>query len=512
MKPTREEIVAIAGEGHLHVDDGLLDDLMSIIDEVMVAIADVEPLLPTRPEASPERSAGRRPEGDEDPLNAIMRWCHVPPTGEGLLSGRRLAVKDSMAIAGVPMTCGFRGLEGFVPERDSVVVARALAAGAEIVAVTNMDCLGVAGSGETSNYGPTLNPHDPSRTAGGSSSGAAAALAYAGIDLTLGGDQGGSVRSPASWCGVLGIKPTHSLVPYSGVIGIDASVDHVGPLARNVADLASLLEAIAGADDSDPRQYDVDRRGYVAAAQGAGDLRGLRIGVLSEGFSEGTDEEAATAAAVRAAIDRLATLGAEVTEVSVPTHQQVTGIAFATYLEGMASLLRSGGSGHGWRGRYAPDLTLALGRALERASDDLSVQAKVIWIAGNYLTKRYHGALYAVAQNARPAIVAAYDEAFADVDVIAMPTTPFPAFEPSAENDLPNFVRRGWSMLGNTTPFNVTGHPAISLPTSMVDGLPVGTMLVAPRFADDVLIRIAAAYEARHGWTPLPSVEALVPS
>ena len=206
---------------------------------------------------------------------------------EGILWGRRLAMKDSVAIAGIPLTCGSAILQGFVLAHDATVTDRILRTGAEIVCITNMDDLAFSGGGESSWYGPTRNPFDPARSAGGSSSGAAAALWYDGIDLAIGCDQGGSIRTPASWCGVVGLKPTHSLVPYTGIAGIDATFDHCGPLARTAEDAALLLQAIAGPDPGDPRLREHPRTDYAAAVERAGnDLRGLRIGIITEGFSE----------------------------------------------------------------------------------------------------------------------------------------------------------------------------------------------------------------------------------
>ena len=201
------------------------------------------------------REPGERPSAEEDPLNAIVRRCRVRAEGcEGILSGQRVAMKDSVAIAGIPLTCGSAILQGFVPSHDATVTDRILRAGGEIVCITNMDDLAFSGGGESSWYGPTRNPFDPERSAGGSSSGAAAALSYDGIDLAVGCDQGGSIRTPASWCGVVGLKPTHSLVPYTGIAGIDATFDHCGPMARTAKGAALLLQAMAGPDPGDPRQ------------------------------------------------------------------------------------------------------------------------------------------------------------------------------------------------------------------------------------------------------------------
>jgi amidase len=450
------------------------------------------------------RDPGRSPEAGEDPLNAIVRFCRVRAEGcDGALSGIRLAVKDAVAIAGIPLTCGSRILQGYVPAEDSVVADRLLRAGAEVVAITNMDDLAFSGGGESSWYGPTRNPWDARRTAGGSSSGSAAALFYDGIDAAIGGDQGGSIRAPASWCGVLGLKPTHGLVPYVGIAGIDQTFDHCGPLARTAAGLAALLEAVAGPDEGDPRQRDAAAADYSAAVDGAADsLAGTRLGVVAEGFAEEIGVEPETAEAVREAIEHLRALGAETVDVSLPEHLQAGGIAFIGFVEGMTNLMESGGNGYSWRGRYWEDLAPALAAGLQDHAQALSPQLKVTLIAGRWLRSRYAGALYAKAQNLRPWLRAAYDRALADVDALLLPTTPWRAHELEPETPLADKVLRGWANLSNTYPTDMTGHPALSLPLAEAEGLPVGVMLVGRHFDDARLLAIAAACEQTLGWAP----------
>jgi amidase len=450
------------------------------------------------------RDPGRSPEAGEDPLNAIVRFCRVRAEGcEGVLSGTRVAVKDAVAIAGIPLTCGSRILQGYVPAEDSVVADRLLRAGAELVAITNMDDLAFSGGGESSWYGPTRNPWDEGRTAGGSSSGSAAALFYDGIDGAIGGDQGGSIRAPASWCGVLGLKPTHGLVPYVGIAGIDQTFDHCGPLARTAAGLAALLQAIAGPDDGDPRQRDVPTADYVAAVDQASDLlAGTRLGVVAEGFGEENGVEPATAEAVRETIERLRTLGAEVVDISLPEHLQCGGIAFAGFVEGMTNLMESGGNGYSWRGRYWEDFAPALAAGLREHARALSPQIKVTLIAGRWLRARYAGALYAKAQNLRPWLRGAYDRALVDVDALLMPTTPWRAHELAPEPPLADKVLRGWANLSNTYPTDMTGHPGLSLPLAVAGELPVGVMLVGRHFDDARLLSIAATCERALGWAP----------
>jgi amidase len=401
------------------------------------------------------------------------------------------------------MTCGSAVLQDYVPAEDSVVSDRILRAGGEIVAITNMDDLAFSGGGESSWYGPTLNPWDESRSAGGSSSGSAAALFYDGIDVAVGADQGGSIRAPASWCGVVGLKPTHGLVPYVGVAGIDQTLDHCGPLARTSAGVAALLQAIAGRADGDPRQGDTPTADYLAAAAGAPDsLAGARIGVVAEAFSDEVGIEPATADAVRDAVDRLRGLGAEAVDVSLPEHLQAGGIAFISFVEGMTNLIESGGNGWSWTGRYQQDLAPALAAGLRTRAQELSPQMKIAVVAGRWLRGRYAGALYAKAQNLRPWLRASYDRALEPFDALLLPTTPWRAHAIDPETPLAERVLRGWANLANTYPTDLTGHPAISLPLAEADGLPVGVMLVGRRFDEARLLSLATTCEHALGWAP----------
>jgi amidase len=503
-RPGREELHELAASWGFTVSAEEEVELLKVAEGVFQAfdLLESQPQVRIEPVAA-VRDPGRAPEPDKDPLNALVRVCRVRADGaEGVLSGMRLGVKDAIAIAGIPLTCGSRALEGFIPSEDSVVVDRILRAGGEIVGITNMDDLAFSGGGESSWYGPTLNPWDETRSAGGSSSGSAAALFYEGFDICVGGDQGGSIRAPASWCGVVGLKPTHSLVPYTGIMGIDQTFDHCGPLGRTTESVARLLQAISGKHESDPRQRDVPDSDYVGAAAAADDdLRGVRLGIVGEGFSAEVGAEPATAEAVRGSVERLRELGAEPVEVSLPEHLQAGGIAFAGFVEGMTNLLETGGNGIAWRGRYWEELAPAFSRGLAEHAQDLSAQVKLTMIAGRWLRRHYAGALYAKAQNLRPWLRAAHDRALADVDVLLLPATPWRAHSLS-EAPLADRVFRGWQNLVNTIPTDMTGHPAISLPLAEADGLPVGVMLIGRQFDDARLLSIAATCERTLGWAP----------
>jgi amidase len=509
-RPSKEDIARLArATGWFDLTEADVDDYTQLSDLVLGVIDDVESDLRTATStpSTAQRDAGRTPKGDEDPLHAVVRWCSVRDSGaEGPLSGKRLALKDSLAIAGVPMTLG-SGVIDFVPTVDSVVAGRLLAAGAEIVAIANMDSFAFSGGADTSFGGPIGNPFDVSRSAGGSSGGSGAALYYTGsIDGAIGCDQGGSIRLPAAWCGVLGLKPTHGLVPYTAIAGIDQTFDHVGPMARTVDDLAGLLSVIAGADPSDPRQATTPEWNASACLEAVrsakSDLTGLRIGLLAEGFSTDTPERAATSQAVRDAATQMSGAGAEIVEVSVPAHLQAGGIAFAGFVEGMAALMYGGGNGFHWKGTYWPEFAVALTEGLRDRGNALPPQIKLVALLGEHLRETYGGAIYAAAQNRRPALVAAFDAALDGFDALFLPTAPYAAFAHDASLSTVDHVMRGWEPLGNCAPTDMSGHPALSMPVASVDGMPVGGMLVGRRWDDVGLVSIAARYERAIGWDP----------
>jgi amidase len=502
----RTELNELAQEWHFSLDEKELDDFHTLTEYISDTTDGVAALPQPAPQNVPAvRDPGHPPGDDEDPYNAVVRWCSVKLEGaEGVLSGTRIGVKDSISVAGVPLTGGSNILRDFVPTADSVVAERVLQAGGEIVAMLNMDYLAFSGGGDSSAYGPTLCAFDTTRTAGGSSGGSGAALHYDDIDITVGCDQGGSIRVPAAWSGVIGLKPTHGLVPYVGIMGIDQPIDYAGPMAKTAADAARLLQAIAGKHPVDPRQpAEVPVQNYIQAVDEAPDhLRGLRVGVVAEGFSDDLGVEQETKDATRATIDRLAELGAEVHEVSVPEHLRGGGVAFTGFMEGMTALMTAGGNGMGWKGRYWPELSRAVGSGLKAFGDELSDQVKLTLMVGSHMRRQYHGEVYARAHNLHPWLRAGYDRALADVDVLVMPTSPGRPHVVDPSLTIAERVMRGWGVLANTAPMNITGHPTITLPTAEVDGLPVGLMVMARHFEDDRLLALARTFEGRFGWAP----------
>jgi amidase len=506
-RPTRSELEHVADVWRMSLSDAELETIAGLADELLGTAEEVAALAPPSPHAPGRRDAGRRPTPDEDPYNAIIRWCDVELEGaEGLLSGMSIALKDCIAVAGVPLTGGSTLLDGFVPEQDSPLARRVLEAGGRIVAMTNMDCLAWSGYGDTSAHGPTLNPFDPTRTAGGSSGGSAAAVHYETVDAAFGCDQGGSVRLPAAFCGVIGLKPTYGLLPYTRILGIDQAVDHAGPIAQTAEGVARLLDATAGPDPGDPRQPaalpTVDSLRAVAEAED--DLSGLRIAVVTEGLDTeiiGVTDEVRNA--FWTAIDRFAALGATISETSIPAHLTGGNIDLIGCMEGMLALMSAGGNGYQWRGQYWPQLARAVAKGLETKADELSIQVKLILLCAEHLRQRHGGAVYGTARNLHPEIRHVYSSAFADADVLAMPTTPWlahrlvdPELSPSER------ILRGWGVTANTASTNVTGHPGISLPAAEANGLTVGVMLIGPHFSEERLLGIARTFEATTGWFP----------
>ena len=296
---------------------------------------------------------------------------------------------------------------------------------------------------------------------------------------------------------MVGHKPTHGLVPYTGIVGIDNTFDHAGPMTRTVADAALTLEALAGKDPMDPRQGEVPVYSYTDGLDRG--VQGIRIGVLREGFGL-PESEADVDESVRAAVQVFAELGADVEDVSVPYHRSGGGVAWGLIAEGANALLQSNGMGHHWMGQYNPGLAQAMGRGRRSQANDFPPTLKLVMLIGAYMNESYNGRMYAKAQNVRRDLRAAYDEALSRYDVLVMPTTPMKAHRNDANNDTQAMLAHGWDMLANTAPFDMTGHPAISIPCAKSNGLPVGLMLVGRHFDDATVLRVANAFEQNTNW------------
>lgn len=440
----------------------------------------------------------------DNPLNAWAVTTTITGAPDGPLAGMTVAVKDNVAVAGVPMVNGSSVLEGFVPGRDATVVTRLLAAGATITGKSTCENLCFSGASFTSWPAPVGNPWDPTRNAGGSSSGSAALVATGEVDLAVGGDQGGSVRMPAAFSGTVGHKPTHGLVPYTGAMPIEATIDHLGPMARTVADTALMLDVMAGPDGYDPRQPTTLEPVDHLAALGLG-ARGLRVGVVSEGFGLPVSE-AGVDETVREAVATLRTAGLVAEEVSIPWHRDAFDVWSVIGTEGAAyQLLDGNGYGMGAWGLYDPELVEFYARRRVERGAELSRTVKLVGLSGRYTFQVGGGKYYAMARNLAYTARAAYDAALASYDVLVMPTVPYVARPlPGPDVSLAEYLDTGMSMIVNTAPFDATGHPACTVPAGLVDGLPVGMMVVGRRFEDATVLRVAHAYEEAVGGFPAP--------
>jgi amidase len=368
--------------------------------------------------------------------------------------------------------------------------------------------------GFMADYGAPANPHNTDHEPGGSSSGSAVALAAGEVDISFGGDQGGSIRIPAAYCGVLGLKPTFGLVSHFGVgFGAEPTVDHVGPMARRVEDLAAALEVVAGHDGRDPRQgREVPEHLDVLSGLDRG-VAGVRIGILDEGFDEPIDPGVRDG--VLAAIDVLAAAGADVTRVSIPQHGGMSDAYAALTLEGAKAIADTSFYGSGSKTYYPPATIVAMNRLWRDHPDMFNSGIRLNRIVAALARKDYHGAVYAKAHNVRPAFVRAYDSALAEVDILAMPTvrevapkrTAKPADPIAALKD--ELHRRNWiyrPYTRNTLPSNYTGHPALAIPCGRVGGLPISLQLVGRFFDDPLLLRVAYAYQQSVDWEQLVGV------
>jgi amidase len=404
-----------------------------------------------------------------------------------------VVLKDNICLAGVPMMNGASTLAGYVPDIDATVVTRILDAGGTIVGKAHCEYFCFSGGSHTSAAGAVHNPRRLGFSAGGSSSGSAALVAAGEVDMALGGDQGGSIRIPAAFCGIYGMKPTHGLVPYTGIMPIELTLDHTGPMTATVTDNAMLLEVIAGPDGLDPRQY-APRPAPYTQALGQG-VSGLKIGVVKEGFGHPNSETAIDATVKRAAA-QFEKLGAKVEEISVPMHAAGPAIWTPIALEGATELMMKGnGMGTNWRGLYLTSLLNAHAGWRHRA-DELSDTLKISMLLGHYFTKHYRGHYYAKAQNLSRKLRAAYDGALRAHDLLLMPTLPMKATPlPPADAPRALYIQRAFEMIANTAPFDATGHPAMSLPCGTADGLPVGLMLVGAHYDEAMIYRAAHAFE-----------------
>ncbi|WP_256299158.1 Asp-tRNA(Asn)/Glu-tRNA(Gln) amidotransferase subunit GatA [Haloarchaeobius salinus] len=411
----------------------------------------------------------------------------VEGADDGPLAGKTVAIKDNISTAGVRTTCGSAMLDDYVPPYDATVVERLKDAGADIVGKTNMDEFGMGTTTETSAFGPTENPVAEGHVPGGSSGGSAAAVAAGEADLALGSDTGGSVRCPAAFCGVVGIKPTYGLVSRYGLVAYANSLEQIGPFGSTVEEAAALLDVIAGPDERDAttREAGADAN-YADAADG--DVDGLSIGVpteLVDGADEGVKEQ------FYAALDELEAQGATTHEVSLESVEYAVQAYYVIAMsEASSNLARFDGVRYGHSGGYDGNWNETFGKARE---EGFGAEVKRRVLLGTYaLSAGYHDKYYKQAQDARAWVKQDFDEALSSADVLASPTMPVPPMElgESLSDPLKMYLADA-----NTVPVNLADLPAISVPAGETDGLPVGVQLVGPAFGEETIIRAASALD-----------------
>ena len=498
QRPTLSQMKDVVAELGMSMSDARVQEFLDVMQGTLDAYDVVDSLPDYLPPVLYPRTSGYRPTAEENPMNAWYVKTEIKGAPRGPLLGRSVALKDNVCLAGVPMMNGASTLKGYTPDLDATVVTRLLDAGATIVGKAHCEYFCLSGGSHTNATGPVHNPHKHGHSAGGSSSGSGALIGSGQVDMAIGGDQGGSIRMPASFCGCYGMKPTHGLVPYSGIMPIENTIDHTGPMTQNVMDNALMLEVIAGADGLDPRQYDVKTDRYTAAV-GRG-VSGLRIGVIKEGFDQ-PGAESDVNDKVRAAAETLRGLGATIEEISVPWHLHGTAIWTPIALEGLTQQMMLGnGMGTGWEGLYTTSLLEYHSNWRTRA-DELSDTLKISMLIGQYHLKHTRGRYYAKAQNLSRQLRDEFNKVFASYDLLLTPTTAMKAPPiPPADASLELWCQRAFEMITNTAPFDVTGHPAMSVPCGMSDGLPVGLQIVGQRYDESTIYRAAAAFEQSGDW------------
>ncbi len=497
-RPTTEQMREVISSLHMTMSESETQEYMALMEGSFQAYDRIDALPDNIPEVAYPRTPGSRPAAQDNPMNAWYVKTDVKGANSGPLQGKKIVLKDNVSLAGVLMMNGASTLEGYVPDMDATVVRRILDAGGTIVGKAHCEYFCLSGGSHTNATGPVHNPWRMGYIAGGSSSGCGALVGAGEIEMAIGGDQGGSIRIPSAFCGAYGMKPTHGLVPYTGIMPIEATIDHAGPITTTVADNALLLEVIAGADGLDPRQYSPRVDKYTSAL-GRG-INGLRIGVVREGF-ELPNMESDVANKVRQAVDRLVKLGAIAEEISIPMHLDGAAIWTPIALEGLqAQMMHGNGMGFNWEGLYSTSLMDRHASWRNRANE-LSPTLKISMFVGEYALRQYGGRFYAKAQNLSRLLRSKYDEALNQYDLLLMPTLPIKAKPiPAPGAALSEVIERAFEMIGNTAPFDASGHPAMSVPVGLCDGLPVGMMLVGKHWGESTIYRAAHAFEQSGDW------------
>src|SRR4030081_3846651 len=487
--PTLEQIDSLGSDFGLVLNADEVVAFQQAFKGPLASYGRLDELVPPTLAPIAPRSPGYRPGTSENPYGAWYWKTNIQTGAEGLLSGKKVAIKDNICVAGVPMMNGSVLLEGYVPELDATVVTRILEAGGTIAGKAACEDLCFSGASHTCATSVIRNPHNPAHSAGGSSGRSGALVAAGEVPMALGGGQGGSIRTPSSWCGVYGLKPTWGLVPTTGSMPISYSVDHCGPMCASVEDVARLLTVIAGHDGWDTRTIAARTGDYMGAL--GKPAKGLRVGILREGFDH-PESDPAVDAKVRAAIAALKKAGVEAEEISLPWHLDGPHVWSCIILEGATEMMLKGyGVGNNIHGYYPLSMQEAFARGMGTRINDVSPTVKLVLMLGQYMHRNYHGRYHSKAQNLRVLLRQAYDEALQKFDALVMPTIPFTAtLIPPPDAPLNTVIDVALNMQANTSSFEALAQSAFTLPCGRVNGLPVGLMMVGRHFEGETLIRL----------------------
>ncbi|CAK48146.1 hypothetical protein CBS115989_1942 [Aspergillus niger] len=513
----REDAASLLRNLDLHIDQEDEEDfhtLLAAVHDCAETVANLPDYQPVPDLDRYPRHNVHRPSSEEQVFG--QAWAHKflikgNPEG-GLLTGKTISVKDCIAVAGVPQLLGSDIIPSWTPITDATVVTRVLDAGADIHGTSTCENYCHSTASFTSAQGTVENPFATGYSAGGSTSGGAALVAAGLVDITLGGDQGGSIRVPSAFCGCVGLKPTYGLVPFSGIASGDAIDDHTGPLARNVIDVASCLDAIAGYDGIDDRCLGSPKHGSTSFAKSlqadATRLDGFKIGVLKEGF-EHTAVDPAVKESVMAATQKFAELGATVEEVSLPDHYH--GPAIWTIQQRVSGSLTLLGQAHGRRGLYMTEMERERLPWTKEGFQRAFPATKNVIINGLYLTSRFPD-LYGKSVNIGRRLRDLYEDLLQEYDVVVMPTTPVVAPRHGARGLPVESLKPSMGLTINTAIFDVTGHPAMSIPVGYAPAkddpqvkLPVGMQIVGGLWQEFKVLKAGYAWEKNYDWKEVAS-------
>lgn len=486
--PTADDVLRYADRTGVSVEEAAAEVFAAQFDQQDRIVATLDSLAPGEPPARDHW----KPDDADDPLGAFLTMCDIAG-GDGPLDGFTVAVKDNVAVAGVPMTCGSPVLSEYVPEFDATVVERLLNAGARVVGKTNVDEFAFGGDASTMRFRLARNPHDPDHQPGSSSAGSGVAAATGRVDLAIGSDTGGSIRFPAAWSGVPGIKPTRGLVSHHGFVQYAKTLDNVGLLAPSVGNLARGLDVIAGEDSRDERTFGARADDYTGAVEDvdAAFPEGLTVGLPRELFGNAPALDEVT----RAALDEFEAAGAELVEVTIPDYDLWLPAWLTIGMTEVGNYFRANATNYWLFAEPWTSLSAALRDSMATDSDELGDTIVGARLYAEHLNERTGDRYYGLAHKARRRLTDGVTEALADVDVLASTTVPMlaPAWDEEIEDV--------FGALSNTGPFNVSGHPAVSVPAGTVDGLPVGLQFVGDHYDESTILQAARYWESVSEWT-----------